>query len=212
YDCGTNILPLIGNTVTIQTGSGTGAQNVTQPFGQVIPAVAGEPVSVLINFSDANSGQVVGMTLDYNAAPGAVLQNLGNGQARLTVTPPLNTPSGLFRVSVTAEDNACPIKGLETKILTFRVTGTALATHAQAALVVAAYPNPFTEQVQFQLATAGVQTLTVCDRLGRTVATVRSQPNGTVVWQPATNLAPGLYLARTADGTQTIRLLRNAAQ
>ncbi|WP_210520249.1 T9SS type A sorting domain-containing protein [Hymenobacter terricola] len=212
YDCGTNTLPRLGPAVTIQTGTGSGSQNVVQPFGRIIPVLAGEPVSVLVTASDANAAQTLTLSLDYNAAPGTTLQNLGGGQARLTFTPPLSLPTGLYRVAVTAEDNACPLKGLDSQVLTFRVTGTALATRTSTALAVAAFPNPFTDQVQFQLATPGVQALTICDYLGRTVATVRSQADGTVRWQPAPGLPAGLYLARTAGSTQTVRLLHNAAQ
>lgn len=214
YDCGTNVLPRLASTLTIQTGMGSGAQNTVRPVGQIIPVVAGEPVSVVVSATDANAGQLLTLSLDYNATPGTTLQNLGNGQARLTFTPPLTLPNGLYRVAVTAEDNACPIKGLDSQIITFRVTTVTgpLATRANTALAVAAYPNPFTDQVQFQLATPGVQTLTICDHLGRTVATVRSQADGTVRWQPAPGLPTGLYLARTAGSNQTVRLLHNAAE
>ena len=212
YDCGTNSLPRIAPTVTLQTGTGSGSQNTVQPLSRIIPVVAGEPVSVLLSAADPNTGQSLTLTLDYNAAPGSVLQNLGNGQARLTFTPPLNAAPGLYRVAVTAEDNACPIKGLDTQLLTFRVSSSVLATRGGAVLAVPAYPTPFTDQVRFQLATPGVQTLTVCDNLGRPVATVRSQPDGSVRWQPAASLPAGLYLARTADGRYTVRLLRSGAQ
>lgn len=214
YDCGTNVMPRMASAVTIQTGIGTGAQNTVQPASRIIPVLAGEPVSVLVSATDANAGQVLALNLDYNATPGATLQNLGNGQARLTFTPPLALPTGLYRVTITAEDNACPIKGIDSQTLTFRVTGTSspLSTRSQAALAVAAYPNPFTDQVQFQLATPGVQTLTICDHLGRTVATVRSQADGSVRWQPATGLPTGLYLARPAGSNQTVRLFHNAAE
>lgn len=212
YDCGTNLLPRLAATVTIQAGSGTGTQNVVQPFGRIISAVAGEPVSVLVNATDPNATQTLALSLNYNATPGTSLQNLSGGQARLTFTPPLGLPNGLYRVAVTAEDNACPIKGLDSQVITFRVTGTALATRTEAPLAVAAFPNPFTNQVQFRLATPGVQTLTIYDYLGRAVATVRSLADGTVRWQPAPELPAGFYQARTAGSSQSVRLLRQAAQ
>ncbi|MDB5233285.1 MAG: gliding motility-associated C-terminal protein, partial [Hymenobacter sp.] len=87
YDCGTNVIPRLTPSVTVQRGLGTGAQSVVQPFGQYISVVAGEPVSVLVNATDANPAQTLTLNLDYNAMPGAVLQNLGGGQARLTFTP-----------------------------------------------------------------------------------------------------------------------------
>ncbi|MFD2721349.1 T9SS type A sorting domain-containing protein [Hymenobacter monticola] len=209
YDCGTNLMPVVGPQVTVQAGT----RSTVQALGQAIPVVAGESVSVLINATDRNAGQALALTLDYNAVPGATLQNLGNGQARLTFTPALGTVPGTYRVAVTAEDNACPIKGMDTKMVTFSVAASSpLAARAKTALTIDAYPNPFTDAVQFQLGTPGVQTLTISDNLGRAVATVRSQADGSVRWQPAASLPAGLYLARTADGSQRVRLLRNAAQ
>ncbi|MBF9141855.1 T9SS type A sorting domain-containing protein [Hymenobacter properus] len=208
YDCGNNLMPVVSPQVTVQTGT----RSTVQALGQAIPVVAGESVSVLINASDRNAGQALALTLAYNAVPGTTLQNLGNGQARLTFTPALGTVPGSYRVAVTAEDNSCPIKGMDTKLVTFNVVASGpLAARAKTALVIDAYPNPFTEAVQFQLSTPGVQVLTISDNLGRAVATVRSQPDGSVRWQPAATLPAGLYLARTIDGSQSVRLLRNAA-
>jgi hypothetical protein len=58
----------------------------------------------------------------------------------------------------------------------------------------------------------GIQDLTTRDYLGRAVATVRSRPDGSVHWLPAAAPPAGLYLARSADGSQTVRLLRRAVQ
>jgi hypothetical protein len=209
YDCGTNLMPVVSPQVTVQTSTGT----TVQALNQAIPAVAGASVSVIINATDRNAGQALTLTLDYNAVPGTTLQSLGNGQARLTFAPPANAAPGLYRVAVTAEDNACPIKGMDTQLVTFNVSASSpLATRAKTAQAIAAYPNPFTDEVQFQLSAPGVQILTISDYLGRAVATVRSQPDGAVRWQPAANLPAGLYLARSADGSQSVRLLRSAAQ
>ena len=207
YDGGPNLLPRLAAAVTVQLGT----RVTVQPLGQEIPVVLGEPVAVLLTATDPNPAQVPTFTLNYNAMPGTALQNLGGGQARVTFTPPLTLLPGLYRVAVTAEDNTCPIKGLETQLLTFRVMAAPLAARARTGLALAAYPNPFTNEVQFRLATPGLQTLTICDNLGRPVATVRSQPDGTVRWLPGTTTPAGLYLARTADGRQTVRLLRTAA-
>jgi hypothetical protein len=159
--------------------------------------------------TDANSGQTLNYTLDYNAVPGVTLQATSVGGTRLTFTPAASLPDGIYRVSVSVADDACPIRGVETRSLAFRVYRTPTATKANATLAVAAYPNPFTEQVQFQLAKAGVQYLSICDQLGREVARVQSQANGQVQWQPGADLPAGLYLARTLDGSQTVRLLRS---
>jgi hypothetical protein len=203
YDCGTNLNPRISPTATVQTSTSVR----TQPLAQTIAVQAGEPITVTLAASDANTGQSVAYHTSYNALPGVQVQPLSGGQARVTFTPPLTLRDGLYRVAVTVEDDACPIKGSETRMLTFRVSGSPLA-NKNAVAHIDAYPNPFTDQVQLQLTKAGVQTLAIYDNLGRVVDQVHSQADGKVQWQPRPELPAGLYLARAADGQQTVRLLR----
>ena len=209
YDCGSNLPPTFDTVVGVQQGSTT---PIMQPLNRIIPVVSGSPISVLLNGGDRNPGQTVSFDLSQNAVPGAQIQNVSTGVARLTFTPSASLRDGIYRVSVTISDNACPIRGIETRSLAFRVYGSPLASHSGKAITaVAAWPNPFTNEVQFQLAKAGVQTLIIADNLGRTVGTVTSLADGLVRWQPGTEVPAGLYSARTADGLQTVRLLRKAA-
>jgi hypothetical protein len=205
YNCGTNFPPTFLRTATMQVGTST----ITQSLNTVIPIRSGEPAILNLTATDRNPNQTLNIALDYNTVPGATLRATGAGLARLTFTPPLSMRDGLYRVAITAEDNACPLKGSETQTIAFRVFGSPLATRTAAAPAIAAYPNPFTSQVQFQLAKAGVQQLTICDQLGRVVGQVQSQADGLVRWQPGAEVPAGLYLARTADGNQTVRLLRS---
>ncbi|MDO7877654.1 T9SS type A sorting domain-containing protein [Hymenobacter sp. ASUV-10] len=202
YDCGTNQMLTLTRTIGVQVGT----SQVQQPIGMPIPVLAGEPISVNLTATDRNPGQTLTLSLMHNNVPGVTLQNPGSGVARLNFTPPLRLPNGLYRVPVTVEDNACPLRGNETQLLTFRVHRT-LATRA--ATTIAAYPTPFTSEVQFQLTKSGVQQLGVYDQLGRLVTTLRSQADGSVRWQPGTELPAGLYFARSGDGSQLIRLLRS---
>src|SRR6476661_1353782 len=206
YDCGTNFPPTFARTAAMQVGTST----ITQPLNQVIPIRSGEPAVLTLTATDRNPSQMINMVLDYNSVPGASLQLLGSGRARLTFTPPLSMRDGLYRVAVTAEDNACPIKGNETQNISFRVFGSPLSNRTARTTELTASPNPFTDRVQFQLPTAGTQSLTVFDNLGRTVAQLTSAADGKVSWQPAKELPAGLYLARTEDGKLTVRLLRSA--
>ena len=204
YNCGTNVPPTLARTATLHVGT----TRQTQQLSQVIPVLAGEPVVLDLVATDRNAGQSITMSLAYNAVPGAVLTPTGTGTARLTFTPPQNLPSGTYRVAVTTEDNNCPIKGHETQTLVFRVSATVLGTRAgRAATAVAAWPMPFADVVQFQLPTSGAKILNVTDALGRTVATLLTSATGAGRWQPAADIAPGLYLARTADGNAMVRLL-----
>jgi len=207
YDCGTNQMPTLTRTVGIQTGT----TQVQQPLATAIPVMAGEPISVNLTATDRNPGQTITLSLMHNNVPGVTLQSTGAGAARLNFTPPLSLANGLYRVPVTVEDDACPLKGNETQLVTFRVHRT-LATRAATTTTIAAYPTPFTSDVQFQLAKPGVQQLGVYDQLGRLVTTLRSQANGSVRWQPGTEVPAGLYFARSADGGQLIRLLRSDAK
>ncbi len=203
YDCGTNVPPTFARTATVRYGTGVR----TQALNQVIPVLAGEPISIDLVATDRNAGQAVSLGLGYNATPGAALQATGLGTARLTFTPPQNLPSGIYRVAITAEDNNCPLKAHETQTLVFRVTAVLATRTGRQVADVAAWPSPFADAVQFQLPTAGTKTLTVADALGRPVATLQTDATGKGCWQPAPGLAPGLYLARTADGSAAVRLL-----
>jgi hypothetical protein len=204
YDCGHNFPPTFLRTAAMQVGTSV----INQPLNTVIPIRAGEPATLTLNATDRNANQTVTMSLDYNTVPGARLVLTGSGAARLTFTPPLALPDGLYRVAVTAEDNACPLKGNETQTIAFRVYSSPLATRPAAGTAILAYPTPFTNEVQFTMSQPGVQQLTICDQLGRVVGHASSKADGSVRWQPGTEVPAGLYLARAANGTQTVRLLR----
>ncbi|WP_345236708.1 hypothetical protein, partial [Hymenobacter saemangeumensis] len=155
YDCGTNVNPNIAPTGTIQVGTTSRTVNLNQ----IIPVQSGEPLVLTLAATDANAGQNLTYSIGYNALPGVQLMQLMQlpaRQARLTFTPPLSLRDGLYRVAVTVEDDACPIKGSETRTLTFRVFGSPLAGRSARPVELTAAPNPFREQVQFQLPTAGV--------------------------------------------------------
>jgi hypothetical protein len=203
-------LPRLSPTVTVQNGTQTSAP---QPLPSLIPAQAGEPVSV--NFTASNPGATwpTTFTLEQNTIPGVVIQNgTVAGTGRLTFTPPLNMAPGTYRVSLTVTDDASPLRNIITVPVAFRVYRTALATRRTSAAAIAAYPTPFTERVQFQLPKAGVQQLSVHDQLGRLVARLTSQPDGAVQWTPGPEVPAGLYLVRADDGQLSVRLLRSAAQ
>ena len=182
----------------------------TQPLTSTIATTAGQPLSLQLTSADADAGQLVELTSNASQLlPGASFAVTGNGTATLTWMPPVGLRPGLYYCTIISTDNACPIKGIEHRTLTFRVSASALATQAaKTVTTLAAVPTPFTGEVSFQLARPGVQTVVVFDQLGRWVTELRSQPSGKVVWQPAATVPAGLYLARTPDGRQVARLLR----
>jgi len=209
-DCGTNQNPTLG-PVTVNNGP-------AQSAGAVIPVVAGQLVQLSVGGLDGNGNQI--LTMSSN-----VEQVLPNSEltlsppslhptAQINWIPPTTLPSGLYYCTVTTTDNACPIKGVHTQTLTFRVTNNTLTAvkAAKAVTTLAAAPTPFQGQVRFQLAQAGVQPVLVFDQLGRQVAALQSSPAGEVQWRPAAGVPAGLYLARTPDGLQVARLLRTGAE
>lgn len=207
---GTNAaLPRLAPTVTVQHGT----QTTTQPLSAPVAVRVGEPVVVSFTATSTLTATPLSFTLEQNTVPGATVQNgPAAGSGRLTFTPPLGLTAGTYRVSLTVTDDA-NVRNLITVPVAFRAYGGVLASRSgAAALRELASPNPFTQQVQFQLAQAGVQSLVVCDQLGRVVAHLRSLADGRVQWQPGAEVPAGLYLARTADGRHTVRLLRNGTQ
>ncbi|MBO0356883.1 hypothetical protein J0X19_02905 [Hymenobacter sp. BT186] len=209
-DCGTNQNPTLA-PLRINNSS------ATTPINTVIPVTAGQLVNLQLAGTDANNTQIVTMTSNAEQVlPNADFVASGPSAqptAVLNWLPPANLRPGLYYCTVTTTDNACPIKGTTQQTLTFRVTNTTLATkNARNATPLAAVPTPFRGHVSFTLAQPGVQTVQIFDRLGRQVAELKSRPTGEVVWQPGTEVAAGLYLARSSDGRQVARLLRTDAE
>jgi hypothetical protein len=209
-DCGSNLNPVAG-PITI-SGNPT-PQPVTAP----IPVAAGQLITVRVPGTDGNGNQILTMTSNAEQVlPNAELTPAPpslHPTVQIDWIPPVTLPSGLYYCTVTTTDDACPIKGVQTQTLTFRVTNTLLSTQAaRRAKTLSAVPTPFQGQVSFQLTKAGVQPVLVFDQLGRQVATLQSLPSGEVRWQPAASVPAGLYLARTPDGSQVARLLRTGAE
>ncbi|UOR05554.1 T9SS type A sorting domain-containing protein [Hymenobacter aerilatus] len=161
--------------------------------------------------TDPNAGQTTQLYADVeHALPGATFTTSTTGEATLQWQTTAQTRLGFYRFPVTVVDNSSPQRGFETRIITVRVVNTILSTSdAQKNSNVAAYPIPFTEQVTIRLVNSGRRQVTIVDALGRTVAELTTQADGVVRWRPTAVVAPGLYIARTADG-QSKRLVRVA--
>jgi len=181
----------------------------SQSAEKVIPVRPGQSISLTLTATDPDAGQTVRMKSDVGTIiPGASFQMLTNNQAQLSWQVPAQLPLGRYSFTVTAADNGCPINGSEVRTITFLVTNQVLANRSRQSLAQPAYPTPFHEQVQFQLAARKAQAIIIVDELGRVVEQLTSNADGTVVWQPAATVRAGLYIARTADGQQVQRLMR----
>jgi hypothetical protein len=196
-DAATNLPPTF---TTMQVNGGA-----AQPLSQPIAARAGQTVSVTLQATDPNAGQLLNFTSNAPAVvPGLSLARVGTTNSeQLTWQVPTTLPPGRYHIAVGVLDDAC---GSAERTLTFVVGSTTLATRA-ATTATDVFPVPFREQVQFT--TAPNQAVILVDALGREVARLTSAPSGLVRWQPAASLPAGLYLARSASSGQPLaRLLR----
>jgi hypothetical protein len=196
----TNLVPAI--TRVAPQGNPTG-----QLLGQVIRVNPGQLVSLQLTAADPDAGQTRTLTSDVAATvPGASFQDQGNGRGLLTWQVPAALPLGRYAFPVSVFDSACPLRGGEARTLSFLVTRDALAVQARQPMAVLPFPMPFRDEVRFQLAGLGRQPVVITDEMGRVVARLTSAADGSIGWQPAAELAPGLYLARTANGSQVAKL------
>jgi hypothetical protein len=192
------------------TGLSLGSSTTPQPVEQLIQVKPGQTLSMLLSATDPDAGQTLSFSSQApDVVPGLSLVTLGPTQARLTWQVPTGLPLGRYTATVAVVDNGCPLHASEEQTLTFLVSNQTLAARPAINTETTAFPMPFRDQVQFRAASGG-QLVLITDELGREVSRLRSQPDGRVLWQPATNLPAGLYLARAADGRPLARLLRAA--
>lgn len=178
-----------------------------QPVDQIIRVNPGQTAVLTLTAADQDAGQTLRFSSSATIAiPGITFQTVSTTQSRLTWQVPATTLPGRYTVPINVFDNSCPINGSEVRTLTFQVTNQVLPIHPRKEPFLSlAYPNPFQEQVQFQIS-SGVQQIVIVDGLGRVVDRLLSRSDGTVVWRPIASLAPGLYMARTINGQQVVHL------
>lgn len=185
---------------------GTGAAQLPDKTITVRP---GQTVSLTLTATDPDAGQQVRFSSEATSIiPGLSLATLNATQARLNWQVPASLPVGFYTATVAAFDDGCPNSSVE-QTLYFRVTNQVLAARQATDAETIAFPMPFHSQVQFKAA-SGNQLILIADALGRTVAQLRAEADGRVVWQPAGTLPAGLYVARSAEGKLLARLLRAA--
>lgn len=191
-------------TFTSLTLSGS---STPQPLGQVIRVQPGQMVSLSLAATDPDAGQALRFeSRAPSVVPGFALSTTSGTTAQVTWQVPTSLPIGRYHIPVAVLDNGCP-NASEEQTLSFLVTRQVLADRPAQNADWAAFPMPFRDQVQFRAA-AGAQAITIINGLGRVVARLTSQADGRVLWQPATALPAGLYVARGADGRLLARLLR----
>ena len=179
------------------------------PAGQLLHVLPGQQVRLSFAATDPDANQT--LTLSSSVAsllPGASFQPSG-ATAQFAWTAPTTSASGYYAFSVRAVDSGCPTRGLDTRAVVLHLTTTQPTATAppRATTALPAYPLPFTHQVTLRLPSPGIQPVLITDALGRAVAHLRTQPDGSLTWQPA-HLTAGVYFARTTDGQQVARLVK----
>ncbi|MCA8831480.1 hypothetical protein [Hymenobacter pini] len=191
--------------------------NTTLDFTRPIPVNPGQTIDLTLTATDPDVGQPLRFSSSapllysalYPSTTFPAIQSISATQARFTWQVSASLPLGRYTFAVTVNDDLCQQVGREIRAITFEVTNRVITGSVTAkGPLRSAYPTPFREQVQFSLDKPGTQRITVFDGLGRAVAHLTSRPDGSVQWQPTAALAPSLYIARTADGQQQFRLLR----
>jgi hypothetical protein len=191
------------------TGLALNSSATPQPVEQLIQVKPGQTISMLLSATDPDAGQALSFSSQApEVVPGLSLATVSATQARLTWRVPTDLPLGRYTATVAVLDNGCPLRASEEQTISFLVTNQVLATRTSSQVEATAFPMPFRKQVHFQ-AIAG-QSITIVDALGRVVAQLTSPADGRVVWQPASELPAGLYVARSAEGKLLARLLRAA--
>ena len=208
-DCGPNQLP---------TAPGFRIGTTTIPNGGTMPVAAGQQVIISIDVTDANPNQIVTLTSNVTAAlPGAtvVFTNSAQPTATISWTPTAaQIRQAPYWFTVTATDDACPVKGFQVFSLGLRVgTITGISENLPANSFVA-YPNPANnQQVTFTVANSIADknaTVTIYNVAGKVVDTLDLNAGATkLTWTKNAELPAGIYFARltTAKGTQTIKLI-----
>lgn len=180
------------------------------PIDEPIDVQPGQNLSLTLVGTDPDAGQTLRLSSNATSLlPGATFQpSTTTPSAQFTWQVPTNTTQSLYSFSVRVDDNACPANGSDSRSITLRIGSLLLASGDKKSLgAIPAYPNPFTNSVQFQLPMHKVQEILITDGLGREVSRLSSRPDGSVSWQPH-NLPAGMYFARTSDGTHGVRLVK----
>ncbi|HSI91294.1 MAG TPA: T9SS type A sorting domain-containing protein, partial [Adhaeribacter sp.] len=204
--------------VRIVANSSNNNPNITIPVvngqgvlpNQVINLRPGTTMNFQVGALDNNAGDVVTLTSDAaDVLPGAVFTSTGS-MGSITWTPTAaHVRDQLYYFHVTAEDDACAVKGLQTKTFAVRVSNTGGVTGISKDLTnqasFTAYPNPFSAEITFKVKQTQLQQqILIYNVLGQQVDQLQLNGNVNteqeVIWQNAAKFPAGQYVARFSNG------------
>ncbi|MBK0403988.1 T9SS type A sorting domain-containing protein [Adhaeribacter sp. BT258] len=188
---------------------------------ELVSIRSGNVLNFQFSTADANAGDVVTLVLPDPQFPGfpantntaIVTGNRPTGTLTFN-TAPIATDQ-IFYFPVMVMDNACPARGVTTRVYGVKLLASPLGLQNDARFDAGfqAYPNPFTEAVSFTCnLTAQAERIMICNLLGQQIDEIlipkvlSGEQN--IHWQNAGKYAAGTYVAKLISADKTIRTLK----
>lgn len=187
----------------------------------VINLRPGIPLNFQFATTDSNSFDVIALSTDApDILPGSVftktISNKPNGT--LTWTPTAaHIRDQIYYFHVLVMDDACPVKGHQIHTFGVKVTAngsvTGLQENQTAKTTFTAFPNPFSEELYFNLnLQTKAESIAIFNLLGQKLAEIPLKTVGVgaqkVQWPNAGKQAAGTYIARLVSADKTVQTLK----
>ena len=180
------------------------------PANGIVEVPVGNPLTIQFGTADANASDIVSV---YD--PGAnfpAISATGANRPTGTITLPPAT-EGLYWYPIIVKDDACPVRGVTTKMVGVRVLkslGVDKPHKANAGFM--AFPNPFTNEVHFRISqVTKTQRILIFNLLGEKVDEIQLSPTHgeqNIKWQNAQRYTSGTFLAKLISEDKTIQTLK----
>ena len=197
--------------------------SLVQP-NDIIEIAPGDPLILQFETTDANASDSVSVVMQDPANPYMpwsifyTSNNAAKPTGTFTWLTNNATPGDFFYFPITVQDNHCPIRGKTTRMFGVRVVSraTGIKEASSVGTTFIAYPNPFSEEVTFNVSgNAKAQSIVIYNLLGQQVDELKIDRTPgheqKVTWKNAAKHASGTYIARLiANGKtqETIKFTR----
>ena len=175
----------------------------------------GTPLTLELSATDSNPSDVLQLDTDVvTNLPGATFTTAAGtpNTGTITWTPTASdVRDNPYYFTIKASDNACPLKGFETRTLSVKVQNTGSVTGLKEKTArnnsFIAFPNPFQKEVSFRFSTktsTGTEII-IYNALGLEVDKIQvkaSEAGKEVKWLNAGKYASGQYLAKLIAGNE----------
>ena len=181
----------------------------------------GIPLNFQFGTSDGNANDVIALTTDASdILQGAVFTktSTNNPTGTITWTPTAaHIRDQVYYFHVLVVDNACPIKAHQIHTFGVKVTANGSVTGTPEKLAgpvsFSAFPNPFSEEITFNLnSETKAESIVIYNLLGQKVDVITLKTLGLgeqkVPYTNASKFAAGTYVARLVSGNQTLQTIK----